>query len=134
MCGVCALKPTYGRHLSKIGMRMPHERLELVLPRPVGGFLAAEVDGLVDAYKAYWGMRKNPDATIVPLPFDKEKFSKKQVASRSCDLRFALLTFSLSGGSRLGSSLKPATSMPTLGASGRSRKLPNFSNKRVTMS
>ena len=33
MCGVCTLKPTYGRHVSKIGMRMPHEHLELVLPR-----------------------------------------------------------------------------------------------------
>ena len=46
-------------------------------PRPVGGFLCAEVDGLVDAYKAYWGMGRNPDATIVPLPFDREKFSKR---------------------------------------------------------
>ena len=48
--------------------------------RPVGGFLAAEVDGLVDAYKAYWGLgSKNQDATIVPLPFDREKFSKRLV-------------------------------------------------------
>ena len=47
-------------------------------PRPVGGFLAAEVDGLVDAYKAYWALgTKNNDATLVPLPFDRDRFSKR---------------------------------------------------------
>ena len=91
MCGVCTLKPTYGRHVSKIGMRMPHEHLDLVLPRPVGGFLAAEVDGLVVAYKAYWGMGRNPDATIAPLPFNRDKFSKRLANNGRCSvLRFGL--------------------------------------------
>ena len=49
-----------------------------LLPRPVGGFLAAQVEGLVDAYKAYWSLEtKNQDASLVPLPFDREKFSKR---------------------------------------------------------
>ena len=47
-------------------------------PRPVGGFLAAEVEALVDAYKAYWSLgSKNNDASLVPLPFDRERFSKR---------------------------------------------------------
>lgn len=105
LCGVCSLKPTFGRHLSQIRVsfisskawivtrtiswllisisslffvqvRAPID-VDSVLPRVVGGFMASEVDGLLAAYRAYWAM-DHKDSSIAPLPFNEDTFSSQK--------------------------------------------------------
>ena len=48
-----------------------------VWPRVVGGFMSAEVDALITAYKIYWNT-EHCDATVAAQKFDEGKFNKKR--------------------------------------------------------
>ena len=52
-----------------------------VWPRVVGGFMSAEVNALITAYRIYWN-KGHSDATIAPQKFDEEKFNKKRQVGR----------------------------------------------------
>ena len=70
------IRPTSGRHLSQLGVREPTS-VGPVWPRVVGGFMSAEVDALITAYRIYWN-KGHSDATIAPQKFDVDKFNKKR--------------------------------------------------------
>ena len=53
MCGLCALRPSYGRHLSQIGVRFADSDVSLGASA-VGGFLANDSETLLTACKAVW--------------------------------------------------------------------------------
>lgn len=60
-------------------MRLPVP-YEAVDPKVVGGFLSSQIAGLVTAVKVYSDIVHNRDPTIVPLPWNEERFSSKKYA------------------------------------------------------
>ena len=82
MCGVYSLRPTYGRHLSQIGVRFPDDSVSGQTPGlvAVGGFMSNAVEPLIEASKAVWNHSStSKDPNSLPLKWNEELFIRRKL-------------------------------------------------------
>ena len=77
MCGICALRPTFGRHLSWIGVKggLPYAAAG---PVAVTGMMTKDIDSLVLSHKINWNANVQGDPQLVPIPFREDMFQSQK--------------------------------------------------------
>ena len=79
--GIYSLKPTYGRHLSQLGVRNPAE-YETIGIGCVGGFMSSSAQAVTDAYRIlYENIEKSSlkDQSIAPVSWRQELNERKNL-------------------------------------------------------